>query len=62
MHSRDENVIYTADNRTAVIPSGAEVGISVAQFSLKRVRLNRSNFIDALTEKLFWGEDVRNIK
>lgn len=62
MHSRDESVIYTADNRTAVIPSGSEIGISVAQFSLKRVRLNRSNFIDALTEKLFWGEDVRNIR
>lgn len=60
MHSRDENVIFTADNRTARIPSDAVVSIRVAQFSLKRVRLNRSNFIDALTEKLFWGEDVRN--
>lgn len=62
MHSRDDKVICTADNRTAVIPSDTEIVIGVAQFSLKRVRLNRSNFIDALTEKLFWGEDVRNIK
>lgn len=62
MHSRDEKVIFTADNRTAVVPSETEIAIRVAQFSLKRVRLNRSNFIDALTEKLFWGEDVRNIK
>lgn len=62
MHSRDEKVIFTADNRTAVIPAETEVVIRVAQFSLKRVRLNRSNFIDALTEKLYWGEDVRNIK
>lgn len=62
MHSRDDKVIFTADNRTALIPSETEVTISMAQFSLKRVRLNRSNFIDALTEKLFWGEDVRNIK
>jgi NAD kinase len=62
MHSRDENVIFTADNRTVQIPAETEVKIAVAQFSLKRVRLNRSNFIDALTEKLFWGEDVRNIK
>ena len=36
--------------------------VSMAQFSLKRVRLNRSNFIQALTDKLYWGEDVRNIK
>ncbi len=60
MHSRDENVIFTADNRTAQMPSDMTVSIRVAQFSLKRVRLNKSNFIDALTEKLFWGGDVRN--
>jgi NAD+ kinase len=62
MHSRDGSVIFTADNRTALIPAEQEVVINVAQFSLKRVRLNRSNFIEALTEKLYWGEDVRNIK
>ncbi len=62
MDSRDEKVTFTADNRTASIPSDTEICIRVAQFSLKRVRLNRSNFIDALTEKLFWGEDIRNIR
>ncbi len=62
MNSRDRNVIFTADNRTASISSETEVTIRVAQFSLKRVRLNKSNFIDALTEKLFWGEDIRNIR
>ena len=62
MHSRDENVIFTADNRTTSVSSDCQIVIRVAQFSLERVRLNRSNFIDALTEKLFWGEDVRNIK
>ncbi len=60
MNSRDENVTFTADNRTAVIPAGTEISIRVAQFSLKRVRLNKSNFIDALTEKLFLGGDIRN--
>lgn len=60
MHSRDDKVIFTADNRTAAVPASTELVIRVAQFSLRRVRLNKSNFIDALTEKLFWGEDVRN--
>ena len=60
MHSRDDMVIFTADNRTVAVPASTEISIGVAQFSLKRVRLNKSNFIDALTEKLFWGEDVRN--
>ena len=60
MDSRDENVIFTADNRTSPIPAYTEITIRVAQFSLRRVRLRKSNFINALTEKLFWGEDVRN--
>ena len=62
MHSRDGGFEFTADNRTCQLEEGAEVKISVAQFSLKRVQLNSSNFINALTEKLYWGEDVRNIK
>jgi NAD+ kinase len=62
MHSRDGSFALTADNRTTVVGEDVEVRITVAQFSLKRVRLNRSNFIKALTEKLFWGEDVRNIR
>ena len=60
--SRDGEVIFTADNRSGIVQDGAVVNISLAQFSLKRVRLNKSDFINALTEKLFWGEDVRNIK
>ena len=62
MHSRDGRYEFSADNRTCEVGEDVEVVISVAQFSLKRVRLNNSNFINALTEKLFWGEDVRNIK
>lgn len=60
LNSRDDKVILTADNRTSLVSSETQIRISVAQFSLKRVRLKKSNFIDALTEKLFWGEDVRN--
>ena len=62
MRSRDRNVEFTADNMTASIPAETVIVIRVAQFSLKRVRLDRSDFIEALTEKLFWGEDVRNIR
>jgi NAD+ kinase len=62
MHSRDGRFVLTADNRTAEVSEDTMVKVAVAQFSLKRVRLNRSNFINALTEKLFWGEDIRNIR
>lgn len=62
VHSRDGRFEFSADNRTVEVPEDTGVEIKVAQFSLKRVRLNKSNFILALTEKLFWGEDVRNLK
>ena len=62
MHSRDGKFAVTADNRTAEVGVDVALNISVAQFSLKRVRLNKSNFIAALTEKLHWGEDARNIR
>lgn len=62
MHSRDGRCEFSADNRTCEINEDVEINVAVAQFSLKRVRLNSSNFINALTDKLFWGEDVRNIK
>jgi NAD+ kinase len=60
VRTREGKAMFTADNRAVEIPDGAEVTMSVAQFSLKRVRLNSSNFINALTEKLLWGEDIRN--
>ncbi len=58
--SRDRNVLFTADNRNEEISSDSTIFISMARFSLDRVRLNSSNFINALTGKLFWGEDIRN--
>lgn len=60
--SRDGEFVFSSDNRSMSMAAGTEMTVSMAQFSLKRVRLNRSNFINALTQKLFWGEDVRNVK
>lgn len=61
MRSRDGSFEFSADTRTAVVPEDTAIEVCMAQFSLRRVRLNKSNFIQALTEKLYWGEDVRNI-
>ena len=58
--SRDGEIMLSADNRSAAVPSGGEFTVSLAQFSLKRVRLGGSSFVKALTSKLYWGGDVRN--
>ena len=60
VQSRDPQVMVTLDNRRLSAPSSVRMEISVARFSLKRIRLGKSNFVKALTSKLFWGEDVRN--
>lgn len=60
MQSRNGQVMCTMDNRNLILSPSAILHVKVAQFSLKRVRLEKSNFIKALTTKLFWGEDVRN--
>lgn len=60
MRSRDKVVAMSMDNRNVRLSSDATLEVKVAQFSLKRVRLEKSSFIKALTTKLFWGEDIRN--
>lgn len=58
--ARESRLNFTIDNRTFEIDARKKLTISVAQFSLKRVRLADSNFFNALTSKLYWGEDLRN--
>ena len=60
--SRDTEVQVGMDNRNFTAPSTIRLNVSLAQFSLKRVRLGRESFVRALTDKLFWGEDIRNAK
>ena len=60
--SRDEQVSLSLDNRQYTLSPEDSLHISMAPFSLKRVRLAGSNFIGALTDKLYWGEDLRNVK
>jgi len=59
-HSRDEKVVFNMDNRPSEIPATKVLTVDMAQFSLNRVCLTDSDFIKALTTKLFWGEDIRN--
>ncbi|MCD8207569.1 MAG: NAD(+)/NADH kinase [Bacteroidales bacterium] len=60
LHSGERAVVFTMDNRTKVVNPSSKISVSMAQFSLKRVQFHASNFINALTGKLFWGEDIRN--
>jgi len=58
--SREPMVTLMTDNRNGIIPASSRISVSLAHFSLKRVRPRRESFIGALTSKLYWGEDRRN--
>ena len=58
--SRDGKATMTMDNTTVEVEPGWNIHVEMAQFSLKRVKLPKSEFVAALTSRLFWGEDRRN--
>ena len=60
IETREQTAVMTMDNRTFDIDPSCSISVSMAQFSLKRIRLAKSSFVKALTSKLFWGEDIRN--
>lgn len=59
-HTTSETGIFTADNRAAEVPSGSSFTITRDDYPLRSVSINGNNFIKALRNKLFWGEDKRN--
>ncbi len=59
---RGDSAIFTLDNRSCLIPATCTIHVALADFPMRRVKLANSNFVNALTGKLFWGEDIRNNK
>lgn len=61
-HASSGTGVFSADNRSVEVPSGSVFTITKDDFPLKSVSINDNNFIKALRNKLFWGEDKRNIE
>lgn len=60
-HTTDGSGILTADNRAVEIPAESVLRITCGTSALKCISLNDDNFINALSTKLLWGEDRRNV-
>lgn len=60
VEGRSKSFLTTLDNRLETIDKTYELTLRKAPFVAKLVRLNRLNFINAIREKLHWGEDLRN--
>jgi len=60
VEGRSEGAILSLDNRSVLIPVGAELCIRKAPFVLRYISLQKQHFISTLHEKLLWGFDKRN--
>lgn len=58
--SRVGQAVLSLDNRSYAIPVSAVITVREAPFKLRKVKTGKSNFIDALRSRFFWGQDVRN--
>ncbi len=58
--SRGNDALLTADNRYFLFPQDVGLTISKGSYPLRSISINNS-FIDALNQKLLWGEDKRNM-
>lgn len=59
---RGQKISLSADNTSFSIDAKSTIEVSLAGYTHKRVVLPKTNFIKALSEKLFWGKDKRNEK
>ena len=60
LKSRSKSVILSLDNRRFEMPSGCFIKASSSELPLKVLRPDAPGFIDALSSRLLWGQDVRN--
>ena len=58
--TRGDDAFLTADNRFYAFPKGEKITISKSGTPLNSISINNS-FIEALNQKLLWGEDKRNM-
>ena len=58
--SRCGKAVFSCDNRVTEVADGFSVDVSLADKPLKCVTMGDSSFIDALRNRFFWGQDVRN--
>lgn len=58
--SRDATVVCALDNRSVEVPSGTQITISKAPFTIKLLQLGEIDYFRRLRNKLMWGVDKRS--
>lgn len=58
--ARSRTFLVALDGRSAVLPTGSELNISKADFTISVVKRLNHTFYQTLRQKLFWGNDYRS--
>jgi NAD+ kinase len=60
LEARSDRCLMNLDSRSAAIDGQSLITIKRADFTVKMVQLEGTNFMDTLRAKLSWGLDVRS--
>lgn len=60
VEGRSDQFICTLDSRMEIIDSAVQLAVKREAFTLSLLRLDDSNFLHTLRNKLLWGIDARN--
>lgn len=60
VEGRTDQFICTMDSRKASVNKDVQLAVRKEQFTISLIRLNESNFLQTLRNKLSWGLDKRN--
>ncbi len=60
IEGRADQFICALDSRKEIVDKHVQLAVRREQFTLSLVRLNESNFLQTLRNKLSWGLDTRN--
>lgn len=58
--SRSSHFLISLDSRSELVPSGTEIVLKKADFTVKTINFADISFYKTLRNKLMWGLDIRN--
>jgi NAD+ kinase len=60
VEGRSKTFLASLDSRSKILDCSVQIAVKKANFKVKLVNIEGSNFLKTLREKLNWGFDVRN--
>ncbi|MCC6721242.1 MAG: NAD kinase [Bacteroidia bacterium] len=60
IEGRVKSYLLSLDSKSCSIKKGTQIAVRKADFTFNLIRLGDDNYLDALRNKMMWGQDIRN--